>query len=168
MKKITFILSLLFALVCGNGLLQAAPLTEAADTLDFYTINGQPVDNFDGSQLVGKMVTSYDITLINHPVKGPVRIHEIHLNGYQAPSAQGELIYIRPDGSMQTNPFELVYVIDGKKVTKKDFENLKPSEVKSITVIKNGSQEDVKQYEGWENGVILVDTKKAAKSEKKK
>ena len=81
MKKITFILSLLFAFVCGNGLLQAAPLIEAADTLDFYTINGQPVDNFDGSQLVGKMVTSYDITLINHPVKGPVRIHEIHLNG---------------------------------------------------------------------------------------
>ena len=166
MKKITFILSLLFAFVCGNGLLQAAPLTEAVDTLDHYVINGKPVDNFDGSQLVGKLVTSYEITLINHPSKGLVRIHEIHLNGYQDNAAPPEII-IRGEGSMKSNSPELIYVIDGKKVTKKEFESLKPSEVKSITVVKNGSQEDVKQYEGWENGVIKVDTKKGAKSGKK-
>ena len=166
MKKITFILSLLLALVCGNGLLQAAPLTEAVDTLDHYVINGKPVDNFDGSQLVGKMVTSYEITLINHPTKGLVRIHEIHLNGYQENAAQPEII-IRGSGSLQNNSPELIYIIDGKKVTKKEFESLKPAEIKSITIVKNGSQEGVKQYEGWENGVIKVDTKKGAKSGKK-
>jgi hypothetical protein len=45
---------------------------------------------------------------------------------------------------------------------------LNPTEVKSITVIKNGSQEEVKKYEGWENGVILVETFTASSRGRKK
>ena len=32
--------------------------------------------------------------------------------------------------------------------------------IESMTVVKNGVQEEVKKYAGWENGVILVVTKK--------
>ena len=37
---------------------------------------------------------------------------------------------------------------------------MNPSKIKSMTVIKNGTLEEVKKYEGWENGVILIETKK--------
>ena len=145
MKQFSLIISLLTALVCGN--LKAAPFTEPADTLDHYSINGQPIDKFDGSLLVGKKIVSYEITLINHPTKGPVRIHEIRTEG----------ISVRSTSAAGSE--EPVYVIDGKQATKKQFERLSPSAIKSITVVKNGSQKEVKQYPGWENGVILVETK---------
>ena len=54
------------------------------------------------------------------------------------------------------------YVIDGKQVPKSVFEQLDPNGIKSITVIKDGSRDDIdiKGYIGWENRVILVETKK--------
>ena len=152
MKQFSLIISLLSVLVCGN--LTAAPFTAPLDTLDHYSINGQPVKRFDGSLLVGKKIVSYDITLINHPTKGPVRIHEIRTEGLSVRSTS-------PAGSD-----EPVYVIDGKQATKKQFERLNPAAVKSITVVKNGSQEEVKQFPGWENGVILVETKKVEAQKK--
>ena len=154
MKQFSLIISVLFAFVCGNGILKAAPLTAAADTLDHYAINGQPVSRFDGSQLVGRKIVSYEISLINHPTKGPIRIHEIRTEG----------ISVRSTSAAGSD--EPVYVIDGKKATKKQFERLNPAAVKSITVVKNGSQEEVKQYPGWENGVILVETKEVEPQKK--
>lgn len=54
------------------------------------------------------------------------------------------------------------YVIDGKQVPKSVFEQLDPNGINSITVIKDGSRDDIdiKGYIGWENGVVLVETKK--------
>ena len=53
-----------------------------------------------------------------------------------------------------------VFVVDGKQITKKEFETLNPAQIQSMTVIKNGTLEEVKKYDGWENGVILIETKK--------
>ena len=155
MKKITFILSFLSVLVCGS--LKAAPLTAALDTLDHYAINGEPVDKFNGSQLVGKRITSYEITLINHPTKGPVRIHEIWTEGNVGHPTRSKIM-MRLDP--QNPPPGPAYVIDGKQVSVVEFEQLRPSDIKNMTIIKNGSQEDVKKYAGWENGVILIETTK--------
>ena len=163
MKRLFLILSFLFALVAGNGILKAAPLTATADTTNYYVINGQPVDKFDGSQLEGKTIVSYDITIITPPDKGAVRVHEILTEGYSHPPVS---VQIRPTYSDdQVDP---VYVIDGKPVSKKDFEQLNPAEIKSMTVVKNGSMEEVKKYEGWENGVILVETSNASSRGRKK
>ena len=54
------------------------------------------------------------------------------------------------------------YVIDGKQVPKSVFEQSDPNGINSITVIKDGSRDDIdiKGYIGWENGVVLVETKK--------
>ena len=163
MKRLSLILSFLFALVFGNGILKAAPLTAAADTINYYVINGQPVDKFDGSQLEGNTIVSYDITIITPPNQGPVRVHEILTEGYSHPPVS---IQIRPTGV--SDLVDLVYVIDGKQVSKKDFEQLNPAEIKSMTVVKNGSMEEVKKYEGWENGVILVETKNGSSQGRKK
>ena len=154
MKKIIFILSLLSVLVCGS--LKAAPLTAAPDTLQQYFINGQRVEKFDGSQLVGKTVEAYTIDDIISPyTHEPVRVHSIVTEDANLPKPSSTIQIRKASG--QPDP---VFVVDGKQVTKKDFEALNPTQIKSMTVIKNGSQESVKKYAGWENGVILIETKK--------
>ena len=154
MKKIIFILSLLSVLVCGS--LKAAPLTAAPDTLQQYFINGQRVEKFDGSQLVGKTVEAYTIDDIISPyTNSPVRVHSIVTEDANLPKPSSTIQIRKSSG--QPDP---AFVVDGKQVTKKDFEALNPTKIKSMTVIKNGAQEDVKKYAGWENGVILIETKK--------
>ena len=154
MKQISLILSLLSVLVCGS--LKAAPLTAPSDTLVQYFINGQRVEKFDGSQLVGKTIEAYTIDEFISPyTNSPVRVHSIVTEDANLPKPSSTIHFRIPEA--QPDP---VFVIDGKQVTKKEFENMNPAQIKSMTVIKNGSQEDVKKYEGWENGVILVETKK--------
>ena len=140
MKHLSFI-SLLFAVVCCFGLIRAVPCAAAQDTLarQRYVIDNKTVQQFDGSQLEGKKIVSYRISTINSPSKGVIWVHDIHT-----------------DAAVQSG--EPIYVIDGKKVSKRKFENLSPSRIKSMTIVKNGSVEAVKQYPGWENGVILVET----------
>ena len=136
MKQITLILSLLFAF----GTLHAAPFTAPKDTVDQYIINNKPVEHFDGLQLEGKTIISYKIVSFKNGENGIRRVHEIWTEN-ESPSDQP------------------AYVIDGKQVSKRKFENLSPGRIKSITVVKNGTPEEVRQYKGWENGVILVETK---------
>lgn len=141
MKQLSIFISLLFAVVCCYGLIRAVPCASAQDTLprQRYVIDNKMVQQFDGSQLEGKKIVSYRISTINAPSKGVIWVHDIHT-----------------DAAVQSG--EPIYVIDGKKVSKRKFENLSPSRIKSMTIVKNGSIPEVKQYPGWENGVILVET----------
>ena len=139
MKQFAYTLSLMLAVACSCGILRAASPVAAPDTLNQYIIDNKTVDEFDGSQLEGKKIVSYRISTINSPSKGVIWVHDIHT-----------------DAAVQSG--EPIYVIDGKKVSKRKFENLSPSRIKSMTIVKNGSVEAVKQYPGWENGVILVET----------
>ena len=140
-----YLLSLLAALFCGNALLQAAP-SAAADTLNHYVIDNQSLKQFDGSQLVGKKIITYQITTVVNG-KDVIKIHDIHTESGQ-------------QTAQVTTLHDPAYVVDGKQVSKAEFEKLNPAAIKSINVIKGGSQEEVKKYPGWENGVILVETKK--------
>ena len=134
MKHLAFFIPLLLAFAIGIGTLNAAPLIAASDTLNYYVINGHPVDHFDGSQIVGKKIATYDITVITPPDQGPVRVHEITTEGYTHPPVS---YTIRPTGT--GDMVEPSYVIDGKKASKKEFEGLNPAEIKSITVEKDGA-----------------------------
>ena len=142
MKKIAWTLSLLLAFCCGGRTLHAASFTAALDTLNQYIVDGRQVNQFDGTQLEGRNVVSYRILTYSSPSKGIILVHDIQTE---------EGISQSPDPA---------YVIDGRQVTKKQFESLIPSHIKSITVVKNGSENDYGQYSGWKNGVILVETKK--------
>ena len=149
MKHFSLILIALLAFAGSNGLLKAAPVPAAPDTLDHYIIDNQQVAQFDGSQLVGKKVDRYRITTLVSD-GNVIRIHDIQTEG------AGNLS-IRVVSAQPADP---AYVIDGKQVSKEVFEQLKPSRIHSVEVVKSGSREDVKKYAGWENGVILVTTKK--------
>lgn len=147
--KHLYLISLLAAFVCGSGILRAEPLTDPADTLNHYVIDNQSIDRFDGSQLIGKKIVTYQITTVSKG-KDVVRIHDIITEGNQKTFR----------ASVTYESLDPVYVLDGKQILKAEFEKLNPGAIKSISVIKEGSREDVKQYEGWENGVILIETKK--------
>lgn len=144
--KHLYLLTLLAALVCGSGILRAEPLMEPADTVNHYVIDNQSVRNFDGSQLIGKKIVSYQVTTVANG-KEVIRIHDIN-------TEEGRSKF---QASMTYDP---VYVLDGKQIQKAEFEKLNPDAIKSMSVIKDGSREDVKKYVGWENGVILIETKK--------
>ena len=142
--KHLYLLTLLAALICGNGILRAEPHA-VADTLNGYYIDRYPVPHFDGSQLVGKKIVSYQITTATiDNGKRVLKVHEIITEEYHPRQSAGEP----------------VYVLDGKQVTKDEIEGLNPLAIKNMTIIKDGSREDVKKYEGWENGVIFIETKK--------
>ena len=144
--KHLYLLTLLAALVCGSGILRAEPFLEPADTVNHYVIDNQSIRNFDGSQLIGKKIVSYQVTTVANG-KEVIRIHDINTEGNQKAS-QATLLY------------DPVYVLDGKQISKADLERLNPEAIKSMNVIKDGIREDVKKYPGWENGVILIETKK--------
>ena len=144
--KHLYLLTLLAALVCGGGILRAEPLMEPADTVNHYVIDNQSIRNFDGSQLIGKKIVSYQVTTVVNG-KEVVRIHDINTEGNQK-------------AFQATLQYDPVYVLDGKQISKADLERLNPEAIKSMNVIKDGSREDVKKYPGWENGVILIETKK--------
>ena len=142
MKRLNTVIALLAFASCSFGTLCAAQPYAALDTLNQYVIDNVAVDFFDGSQLEGKQIASYKLSTVVSSPDEVILIHNIRTK----------------NATKQADP---IYVIDGKKVSKRKFENLNPAGIKSITVIKNGSIEEVKQYPGWENGVILVETKEA-------
>lgn len=199
---ITLFLSALLASVPSTG-----NITAQTDTVNRYVIDGEHVSNFDGTQLAGKSIASYDIVTSQEKNK-VVLNHIIHLVTPANPEAKQEndildsffgndedhysdmtktttvsdgLVTIKTvgktkNGGTQTTtvrhqygngatvnilpePSELMLVIDGEKVTKEEFQKLKPSDIKSMTILKG---EPAVKLWGPEsaNGVIEVNTNK--------
>lgn len=163
-----------------SALLTSAPGTVSveakADTVNHYVIDGKPVSNFDGTQLAGKAIASYDITTTkekgkvvqNHIITlaAPVEkqndifnqffIHDdedysemtktttVTDNGILQTTTEGTL---KNGGKVTTTSTQIVRTfeptdfrdkklyIDGQEATMTDFQELKPSEIKSITVL---------------------------------
>lgn len=163
-----------------SALLTSAPGTVSveakADTVNHYVIDGKPVSNFDGTQLAGKAIASYDITTTKEKGK-VVQNHIITLaapvekqndifnqffrhddedysemtktttvtdNGILQTTTEGTL---KNGGKVTTTSTQIVRTfeptdfrdkklyIDGQEATMTDFQELKPSEIKSITVL---------------------------------
>lgn len=131
---------MLLAFVSANAWPHSTTRPSPPDTLDQYVIDNRIVEHFDGSQLEGKKIVSYKIDVVGSSGHNHLRVH-----------------HILTEDAQKTDP---AYVIDGKQVSRERFEQLNPEVIKSINVIKNGSRDYVKQYAGWENGVILVEIKK--------
>ncbi len=197
---ITLFLSALLASVPSTGNISAQ-----ADTVNRYVIDGEPVSNFNGTQLAGKSIASYGIVTSKEKDKVVIN-HIIHLDTSAKPvndvsgfsgdgtedhyvdmtkttSMSDSVITITIDGrilgglpakrikrkgieiynpspiGLPTELSELMLVIDGEKVTMEEFQKLKPTDIKSITVLKG---EPAAKLWGTEavNGVIEVNTNK--------
>ena len=126
-----------------------------------YVIDGQKVENFNGSQLKGKTITSYTVS---------DNVHVIFTTDYneQIPTdvkvitttkpvrgATGDTIRLRGvDGH------EIVYVIDGKVTSPEEFKSMSTSNIESISIIKSKDDPDFQKYaKANSEAVIMMSTK---------
>lgn len=164
---LTFILSAVCALS-----LNAAP----ADTLDKYIINGEQVAKFDGSQLVGKTVSDYKVTVAkSNATDEAVRIHVIRTDGRKIKAIKSSVVEsfrvedkdteFNINGKNYSNAevtvlsSTTVYFVDGKKCDKDAFGKIKPESIASMTVYKPGSKGALKLSGKSDVAVIVVVTK---------
>lgn len=141
MKKLV-----LSALLATIGTLGVFASTLPADTLNWYSVDGKRVDNFDGSILVGKTIGEY-------------KIIEFYLDSLQNNVVKLHVICSK---EFVRKPPKPLYVVDGE-VYKGKPSAIKPENIKSMTMLKKGS-EAAKKYgeQGAVEGVILITTKKGA------
>lgn len=153
--------------------LNAAP----ADTLDKYIINGEQVVKFDGSQLVGKTVSDYKVTVAKSiTADEAVRIHVIRTDGQKIKAIKSSSVVesfrfedkdaeFNIDGKNYSNAEVTVlsstplYIVDGKKCDKDAFAKIKPESIASMTVYKPGSKGALKLSGKSDVAVIVVVTK---------
>ena len=144
-----------------------------------YIIDNETVENFDGSQLKGKTIKDYKISTTGTG-RNAVTIHSISTSkqtsiySFSGTFPQYDLDSLMsvfrftpdsfqiPDVSkyIQKVPKKIVYVVDGVKYENvlSPFEAVSPTDIKNITVLKNGSPEQL-QY-GENCTVIVIETSK--------
>ena len=143
---------------------------ETADTTRVYYINGERIDRFDGSQLVGALVESYAITHQNNPATpgSVIEKHDIE--------TKVKVITIDKSKVDTTNNVvgsgrkiqyldDPVFIIDGKKYSNGEVKNvypINPKTIKHVTVLKKGGEGALKLDNGGEqHSYIVIETKKA-------
>lgn len=145
---------------------------ESADTTRVYYINGERIDRFDGSQLVGALVASYSISHQDNPATpgSVVEKHDIE--------TKVKVITIDKSKVDTTNNVagsgkkiqyidDPVFIIDGKKYSKEEVKKgypkfVNPKSIKHVTVLKKGGEGALKLDNGGEqHSYILIETKKA-------
>lgn len=191
-----------------SALMATAPITgeisEKADTINRFTIDGKAVSNFDGSQLIGLSIANYDITVSKEKEK-VVRNHKIttvrnkdktndksayydkNIEGKkkaEEPTSKMIMEMMNSNGRISSGrisssdkgnarletavvmPMELnemdsaIWYLDEVKIESKEkLKNIKPTDIKSITVLKGDAAEAI-YGPGTRKGVIDIKTKK--------
>ena len=159
---------LVLALLCtiGTTMTMAA---EAADTTRVYYINGEQITRFDGSQLVGALVSNYVISYEKHPSQKGVIVekHSIATRGKVFSGNPGviDMKSIITNDSVQNRLFQLkntetVFIVDGKRVPATEFKSMDPRNIKHAKVLVRGSEGARKlDKDGKQCNYILIETK---------
>ncbi len=133
-------LTALISMICALNMSVGTPVV---DTVNVYVIDKVMIENFDGSQLKGKTVLDYTITLCNG-----IRTHNITT---QQGSGQSS--------SMDSKP-KMIYVVNSKVVPENVLNAIKPNNIKEMRVIKNADSPEARKYNsGSGASVIIVTTK---------
>ncbi|MBR6082836.1 MAG: hypothetical protein IKP62_07925 [Salinivirgaceae bacterium] len=123
------------------------------DTVIRYAINGQKINNFDGTMLLDKTISNYEIDTLVLPNSPVVLLHNIRTA--DAGPVPEYKITMRANGNGIPST---IVVIDGKKSTEADMKALNNDKIKSIEVLKGKA---AKAYTNDPNvGVVIVTTKK--------
>ena len=125
-----------------------------------YLIDGQRIENFDGSQLAGKSIVSYT-------VNDEKNVHVIFTSDYKG--MQPKDIKIIQTGSLvkdasagvqseviMANGNDVVYVIDGQIKTLAEFKEMSSSNIESMKVIKQKDDPDFKKYAKEGTAVVMI------------
>lgn len=146
---LTSILSAICALSLG-----VSELSIQTDTVNVYIIDGKKVENFDGSQLVGKTISSYNIGKAENSKNGPIKIHIIKTDDPNA-----KKIAVQDNGDNKASSEPEVFV-DGKKLSSVEFAKIKPEDIASVTIFKAGSKDALKWTKSKDKSAMVVELKK--------
>ncbi|MBO6078620.1 MAG: hypothetical protein J6P66_07710 [Bacteroidaceae bacterium] len=159
---LTLLLSALIATAPNTGEISAQ-----ADTVNRYNIDRKDIPNFDGSQLVGASIVYYDILVTNENgkvIKNHLITTEKYIKDNNIPPATG-ITMIRPSNESiiirETVPGakdNVIYYVNDKKVDEEKVKEIKPSNIKSITVLKDKAAVEVYGEEA-RAGVVVITTK---------
>jgi TonB-dependent Receptor Plug Domain. len=131
-----------------------------------YVIDNETVENFDGSQLKGKVIKEYKITTKGTGRNG-ITVHSITTARPSSPrSFRGRPLTFSVDSTLISKDIKVfyekdrkvVYVIDGVKHNDATaLKKIPPENISSIKVLKDGSPEQMKY--GKDVAVIEITTK---------
>ncbi|MBR1557803.1 MAG: hypothetical protein IJ647_08605 [Prevotella sp.] len=134
MKRIIF-LALSAMLLC---------LTASAQE-NFYVIDGKRVENFDGSQLIGKTIKHYDLKRLEHTT-----IHNIFTTDD----------WVKIEGGSSTSMRSPLIVVDGQEFTGNIYTDIGTDNIKSMDVYEADSEVAKSYGDKGKNGVIKIFTEK--------
>lgn len=133
----------------------------AQETKSTYIIDGKKVENFNGSQLAGKTITSYTVN---------DNIHAIFTTDFNEQTPTGvKVISATTSDKRSTDDtiklrgvegHEIVYVIDGKVTSSEKFMSTSTSNIESVSIIKSKDDPDFKKYANTNTEAVIMIVRK--------
>ena len=141
-----------------------------------YVIDGKQVENFDGSQLVGKMIINYSIdaehnlhSIITSDLTGRKDVKNVKVLSTSKVIMSDESVNTGVSTDViRAEADEIVYVLNGKIVPYSEIQSLSSSKIDSMTAIRDKdnptfqkiSEEYKKKSKTPIKCVIMITTKK--------
>ena len=137
--------------LCATAMVANAQ-TAKTEIVNKYSIDGEPVYDFNGSQLNGKTVVKYKVdTMPPLPSADKVIvIHQIQTSDFKAPEGPVIKVNVEPGGGMP------VIIVDGVEALAPPA----PEDIVSIEIFDPESEKGQKYGEKGKNGVMYITTKK--------
>ena len=137
--------SIILSTICA-AVLGTVALPSNADTTNVYIIDNVVVKNFSGTQLSGKTITAYDISITTEGSR-PVRTHVIKTAPF------GKTIDITPAATSGPKPtdflpypleelFNVVYFLDGELISEEAFLSMSYKDIGRVQVFKSRAADD--------------------------
>lgn len=159
MKRIIF-LALSAMLLC---------LTASAQE-NHYFIDGKRIENFDGSQLVGKTVKHYDLKRLEHvtihnifttddwvKIEGASSATTVRVLSAEEAASQGISLTA---GAMKTSMRNPLIIVDGQEFTGNIYTDIGTDNIKCMNVYEADSEVAKSYGDKGKNGVIKIFTEK--------
>ncbi len=135
--------------ICASAMMANAQTAQKV-TVNKYSIDGEPVYDFNGSQLNGKTIDRYRIdTMPPFDENKVIVIHQILTTDFKRPDGPSLKVRVEPGGSMPLT------IVDGVESAVMPT----PEEINSVEVLKSNSPEAARYGEKGKNGVVVITTK---------
>ena len=135
--------------ICVSAMVANAQTAQKV-TVNKYSIDGEPVYDFNGSQLNGKTIDRYRIdTMPPLDENKVIVIHQILTTDFKRPDGPSLKVRVEPGGSMPLT------IVDGVESAVMPA----PEEINSVEVLKPNSPEAARYGEKGKNGILVITTK---------
>ena len=124
--------------------------TEKPEMVNYFSIDGEYIYDFNGSQLNGKTIVKYKVDTVPTFNQDKVMIvHRIETSDYKAPDSPTAKVFVEPGGGMP------LIIVDGVESPALPT----PTDIKAIEIFKPDSPEAAKYGERGKNGITIITTK---------